>query len=134
MQQVASEGCYALPKHVRGALVVPQGEVDRAQHAVCSRLLENIATGRGMDKGPLAILAGRITVTYTPVIVSQGVGEPPQQSAIVQIPGECCGLAEVVEAALAVSEPQEHPVQNEAEFDALREEVTLDRETPGRHE
>jgi hypothetical protein len=87
-----------------------------------------------MDKGPLAVLAGRITVTHAPVIVRQGAGEPPQQSMIVQLPGECGGLAEVVEAALAVAEPQEDLVQNEAELDALREEITLGRETPGRHE
>jgi hypothetical protein len=53
---------------------------------------------------------------------------------IVQLLGECCGLAEEVEAPSGLPKCKERRVKIDAEIDALREEVTLHGETLGSEE
>ena len=103
------------------ALRSPQGEVGRAQHAVCYRLLDESPAGRGMHKGTLAVLDGRIKVTRAQEVVGHAVGDPPELALIVQCLGEHA-LAEIVEAPPGVSKRPKRTIKDDAELDALREE------------
>ena len=94
-------------------------------------LLDGRPAGRGMHQGTLAVLDGRIIVTRAQEVVGHAVGDSPELSLIVQLLGEDCGLAEIVEAPLGVSKRKEGTVKGDAELDALGEEVVLHGETLG---
>ena len=84
MAQVAFEDCHTPSEHVRGATVGPRREVGCAQHAVCYRLLDESPAGRGMHKGTLAVLDGRLKVTRAQAVVGHAVGDPPELALIAQ--------------------------------------------------